>query len=104
MACCPPPRTPGSRTPNKAMPAKIELERIVLLAYEREKHRVLEETAKGLSQIRAASALFGFTPSRWFLDFGATCAFLYARSGKIQFAHQARDALLYYRDWLDELS
>ena len=85
------------------MMTKNDYEQIIKQADEHEKGRVEQEYAAGLQQIQQASPLFGYFPPRWMLDFGATCAFLYARTGESQLAEKARDALLFYRSWQQHL-
>lgn len=78
-------------------------QRIVHKAYEREQGQFGEEWQNGLRQVRQLTPLFGYFPPRWMLDFGATCAFLFARTGQERLVEEARQALLFYRAWLKEL-
>ena len=82
------------------MPIRNEYLQIVEKAYTLEQSKGQEQAEKGLKQIQAATPLFGFFPTRWMLDFGATCAFLFTRRAEPRLAEQAKQALLYYRDWL----
>jgi hypothetical protein len=85
------------------MPTRKELEQIVEKAYLLEKDRFGEEIQHGRQQAKEASALFGFMPNGWFLNYASTCSFLYRVNGDPIFARQARDGLFYYQDWLNDL-
>lgn len=85
------------------MTNKKNYERFIQAVYEREKGRVEEELVNGLKQIGNSVPLFGYMPPRWMLDFGSTCAFLYARTGLAQLADQTKTSLIYYRDWQKHL-
>ncbi len=85
------------------MPERKVYEQILEQAYTQDKSRVLEERMQGLESIRTATALFGYYPPRFMLDFGATCAFLYARSGEAHFAEEGKQALFFYQEWREHL-
>jgi hypothetical protein len=85
------------------MPTKAEFLMVIEKAYAREKGRVNEEYKRGLLQAQTSTPLFGYLPPRWMLDFAATCAFLYARQGDLQLALQAKEALLFYGEWVKNL-
>jgi hypothetical protein len=85
------------------MPLRSDFIALVRLSYQREKDHVAAARENALQQARLATPLFGYAPSSWLLHFGAVCAFLYEQGGDVQLAMQARDALLFYREWLDAL-
>ncbi len=78
-------------------------ERFIQAAYVYEKKRVEQELENGLRQIANSVPLFGYIPPRWMLDFGATCAFLYARTGEEKLADQTKSSLMFYRDWMKHI-
>lgn len=55
-------------------------------AYHLEKPHVSDRYQESLQLIRDATPLFGYSAPRWMLNYGATCAFLFARSGDPQLA------------------
>ena len=85
------------------MPNRSEYERLLEQAYQRDKGRLEEERKKGIESIQTATPLFGYYPPRWMLDFGATCAFLFNRSGDEQLAEQGKQALFFYQEWRAQL-
>ena len=85
------------------MPTKNQLEQIIEKAYRLEKDRAAEESERGRRQLADASALFGFTPQGWFLNFAAVTSFLYVLTAEQDYARQAKESLFYYRDWLKDL-
>jgi len=85
------------------VPTRQAFERLIRATHAHEAGQAIDAAERARQQIRASTALFGYSPSRWYIDFGALSAFLFARDGDEAFANQARDALLYYRDWLEEL-
>jgi len=78
---------------------KSRYEQIICSAYEREQARFDQEYAQGLQHDAPLQPLFGYFPARWMVDFAATCAFLYTRTGQARFADQAKSSLLFYHDW-----
>ncbi len=81
------------------MTTRADYEQFIWQCYALEERRAGAERDRALQQVKDLTPLFGYFPPRWMLDFGATCAFLYARSGQARLAEQARDALLFYHDW-----
>ncbi len=78
-------------------------QQIVTHAYAHEKDRFAEEYESSLQQILKSTPLFGYFPPHWFCNFAATCAFLYARTNEARFAEQAKNALMFYHHWKDNL-
>lgn len=85
------------------MANKAEYLQMIQRAYEQEKGRFQQKREQGLEQAGSGTPLFGYLPPRWMLDFGATCAFLYALYGEAHYASQARDALVFYPEWAEHL-
>lgn len=81
------------------MTTKAEYIQIIEKAHARETGRLQEQIEKSLQQIQTATPLFGYFPTRWVLDYAATCAFLYAQKQEAQLAEQARKALFFYQEW-----
>jgi hypothetical protein len=80
-------------------PTRSDYASLVRTAYRRDSIQAQAARALSLQQARQATPLFGYSPSSWFLNFGAVCAFLYAQGKEERFAHQARTALFFYREW-----
>ncbi len=85
------------------MTSKAEYLQFIEKAYVREKEHALQEYERELQKAHEATPLFGYLPPRSMLDFGATCAFLYALKREEQLAEQAKRALLFYQDWRKQL-
>ncbi len=85
------------------MTSKAEYISRIRAGYEREKGHQAEEREKALRSIGASSALFGYSMSRWMLDLGAAGAFLFAQQGDEALVQPAKEALLFYREWLKHL-
>ena len=85
------------------MANRIIYEQFIMNAFQREEKRFEEERETSLTQVSTSVPLFGYSPSRWMLDFSAMSAFLYARSGIEMYADRAKDGLMFYHDWLDYL-
>jgi len=82
---------------------RLDYARIIRAALEREQPRAAAERERGLHQAGASSALFGFAPPGWMLDYALACAFVYEQDGDPAQAEAARDALLFYREWQQRL-
>jgi hypothetical protein len=85
------------------MTTRAEYQQFIEQAYQLEKDRGPEEYENALRHIQSVTPLFGYSAPRWNLDFGAACAFLYARTGDPAMAEQAKQSFFFYRDWRQNL-
>ena len=85
------------------MPTKADYLKIIEQAYHNEKDRQAEETAQALKAVLNQTALFGYAPPSGRLHFAATCAFLFAHTGRPELVEPARQGLMFYREWLSHL-
>ncbi len=68
--------------------------------YEREVGRLDEEIAAWEQQFSNDDPLLGYRAPKWPLQMACVAAYLYSQNGRVEFAYQARDTLLRYREFV----